>query len=64
MARRFGETFPVRMSPDTNARIKRVAKAVGLSKSDVLRMAMAHGLPLVEAGKLSLTSHTESPSAN
>ena len=58
MARRFGETFPVRISPDTNNRVRRIAKAVGLSKSDVLRMAMAHGLPLVEAGQLSLTPET------
>ncbi len=50
--KRFGETLPVRLSKPVDDKLKRIAKHTGLSKSDVLRMAVNHGLPALESGKL------------
>lgn len=50
--KRFGETLPVRISKSVDDKLKRIAKHTGLSKSDVLRMAVNHGLPAVEAGRI------------
>jgi predicted DNA-binding protein len=52
--KRFGETLPVRLSKAVDDKLKRIAKHTGLSKSDVLRMAVNHGLPAVEAGKMAI----------
>lgn len=51
--KRFGETLPVRISKTVNDKLKRIAKNTGLSKSDVMRMAINHGLPAMEAGRMS-----------
>jgi len=50
--KRFGETLPVRISKSVDDKLKLIAKRSGLSKSDVLRMAVNHGLPAVEAGRI------------
>ena len=52
--RRFGKVLPVRLTDDTNRRLKRIADHAGLTKSDALRMAINHGLPNLEAGHLKL----------
>ncbi len=49
---RLKETLPVRLSTDVDSRLKRIAMAVGISKSDALRMAISHGLPELEAGRI------------
>lgn len=54
MKRRFGETLPVRLPNETDARLRRIAKATGLNKSDVMRIALAHGLPRIEAGEIAI----------
>lgn len=51
--KRFGETLPVRISKVVDDKLKRIAKTTGLSKSDVMRMAINHGLPAMEAGRMS-----------
>lgn len=50
--KRFGETLPVRISKSVDDKLKLIAKRTGLSKSDVLRMAVNHGLPAVDAGRI------------
>jgi predicted DNA-binding protein len=50
--KRFGETLPVRIPEAVNARLKVIAKQTGLSRSDIMRLAIAHGLPSVEANRL------------
>jgi predicted DNA-binding protein len=50
--KRFGETLPVRISKSVDDKLKLIAKRTGLSKSDVLRMAVNHGLPAVDAGRM------------
>lgn len=50
--KRFGETLPVRISKSVDDKLKRIAQHTGLSKSDVIRMAVNHGLPAVESGRL------------
>lgn len=50
--RRFGETLPLRLSTETESKVAQITQRVGLTKSDVVRMAITHGLPLVEAGRL------------
>lgn len=50
--KRFGETLPVRLAKPVDDKLKRLAKHHGLSKSDVLRMAINHGLPALESGKM------------
>jgi predicted DNA-binding protein len=57
--KRFGNVLPVRLPADTDKRLKRIAKAVGISKSDALRMAINHGLPNLEAGRISLQTEVE-----
>lgn len=54
MKRRFGETLPVRLPNSTDSRLRRIAEATGLNKSDIMRIALAHGLPLIEAGQLAV----------
>jgi len=51
-AKRFGDVLPVRLPESVSARLKKIAKASGLSKSDALRMAIAHGLPDLERGRI------------
>jgi predicted DNA-binding protein len=53
--KRFGETIPVRIPGALDRRLKNISKVTGLSKSDVTRMAINHGLPELEAGRLHLT---------
>ena len=53
--KRLGKTLPVRLQDDTDDRLKRIALSVGVTKSDALRMALAHGIPLLEAGRLKIT---------
>ena len=36
-----------------------IARVAGISKSDAIRMAIAHGLPDLEAGRIRLDSITE-----
>jgi len=50
--KRFGETLPVRISKSVDDKLKLIARKTGLTKSDVLRMAVNHGLPSVEAGRI------------
>ncbi|MFY8215607.1 MAG: hypothetical protein ACOVMP_03295 [Chthoniobacterales bacterium] len=53
--KRLGETLPVRLPDETEKRLLLIAKITGLSKSDVMRMAINHGLPQLEAGKLAFS---------
>ena len=46
------ETLPVRISNRTAARLKYVSRKTGLSRSDLVRMAIEHGLPALERGEL------------
>jgi predicted transcriptional regulator len=46
--------LPVRLPDSLNARLKLIAVAASISKSDALRMAIAHGLPSLEAGHIRL----------
>ena len=48
----LGETLPLRITEQTDTRLSLSARKTGLNKSTVMRMAINHGLPLVEAGKL------------
>lgn len=50
-SKRFGNVLPVRLPKDVDHRIKLVATAAGVSKSAVMRMAIAYGLPNLEGGK-------------
>ncbi|HYE30968.1 MAG TPA: hypothetical protein VEH27_06060 [Methylomirabilota bacterium] len=50
--KRFGDVLPVRLPETVNKRLVKVARAAGISKSDALRLAIAHGLPDLEAGRL------------
>jgi predicted DNA-binding protein len=52
--KRLGETLPVRIHPDIDSRLRLIASISGLTRSDVLRMAIRHGLPAIESGKLPL----------
>jgi len=51
---RLNETLPVRLQTEVDLRLKRIAAAAGITKSDALRMAINHGLPHLEAGRISL----------
>ena len=51
---RLNETLPVRLQTEVDRRLKKVAEAAGISKSAALRMAINHGLPQLEAGRISL----------
>ncbi|MCW5560020.1 MAG: ribbon-helix-helix protein, CopG family, partial [Verrucomicrobiae bacterium] len=57
----FGETLPVRLTAETNVRLKRIAKATGLNRSDVMRIALAHGLPRIEAGEITIRQDEAMP---
>ena len=50
--KRFGNVLPVRLPTVVDMKLKKIAKAAGISKSDALRMAIAHGLPDLEAGRI------------
>lgn len=52
--RKLGETLPVRLPEDVDRRLRLVAGSACLTVSDALRMAVAHGLPALEAGKIAL----------
>lgn len=54
--KRLCETLPVRLPVEVDKRIRKVAEAAGLSRSDALRMAINHGLPEIEAGRLNLNN--------
>lgn len=54
--RRYGEVLPVRLSETIDTRLKDIADATGLTKSAALRLAIAHGLPELEAGRINLVS--------
>lgn len=54
--KRFGQTLPVRLTKSVDDKLKKIAKHHGLSKSDVLRMAINHGLPAMEAGRLTIAA--------
>jgi predicted DNA-binding protein len=51
-AKRFNETLPIRVEISVDRRVSLVARATGLTKSDIIRIAIKSGLPLLEAGKL------------
>jgi len=57
--KRFGNVLPVRLSITVDRRLKVIARVAGISKSDAIRMAIAHGLPDLEAGRIRLDSITE-----
>ena len=59
MKRRFGNVLPVRLPGDVDDRLRLVAAAAGISKSDAMRMAIAHGLPNLEAGRIRLKLDTK-----
>lgn len=50
-SKRLGETLPIRISPAADAKIKLIATLHGFTKSDVVRMAINHGLPALESGR-------------
>lgn len=51
--KRFGKVLPVRLTEDVDRKLKRFARAAGITKSDALRLAINHGLPDLEAGRIS-----------
>ncbi len=51
-ARRFGDTLPIRITTEVDRRLSQIRRATGLTKSDIARMAIAHGLPELEAGRI------------
>jgi predicted DNA-binding protein len=57
--RRFGNVLPVRLTSEVDRKLKLVAKAAGITKSDALRMAINNGLPELEAGRLNLKAIEE-----
>lgn len=50
--KRFGDTLPVRIAVDVNRQLARIASSVGISKSDVVRIAINIGLPALERGEI------------
>lgn len=50
--KRYGNTLPLRIAPQSAARIKKLSDNTKLSASDIARMAINHGLPLLERGEL------------
>jgi predicted DNA-binding protein len=50
--KRLGETLPVRLPTEIDERIQKIAAATVLTKSAIIRMAVNHGLPEIEAGRL------------
>lgn len=52
--KRFGNVLPVRLPLEINTRLSLIAKVVGITKSDALRMAINHGLPRLERGELAI----------
>lgn len=57
--RRFGNVLPVRLPAEVDRKLKQVARAAGISKSDALRMAINNGLPALEEGRITLGEHVE-----
>ena len=57
--KRFGNVLPVRLPYEVDKRLKHIARAAGLTKSDALRMAIAHGLPSLELGRIRLSPATQ-----
>ena len=53
-ASRFGSVLPVRLTPEVKAKLLAIAKAAGITSSDALRMAVNHGIPTLESGRLPL----------
>ena len=51
--KRFGKVLPVRLTEDVDRKLKSFARLTGVTKSDALRMAINHGLPDLEAGRIS-----------
>jgi predicted DNA-binding protein len=58
---RLRNTLPVRMPEDLFERIAGVARATGLTRSDVLRMAVRSGIGEIEAGKIRATPDAAAP---
>lgn len=52
--RRFGNVLPVRLTTEVDGKLKLIAKAAGITKSDALRMAISNGLPDLEAGRINV----------
>lgn len=50
--KRFGNVLPVRLPVAVDLKLKKIARAAGISKSDAIRMAIAHGLPALESGMI------------
>jgi predicted transcriptional regulator len=59
--KRFGSVLPVRLSNDVERKLCLVAEAAGVSKSDVMRMAISYGLPSLEAGRFKLNFDEVAP---
>jgi len=53
--KRLSETLPVRLQADVDRRLRLIAQKTGLTKSDALRMAINHGLPQLEQGRVHIT---------
>lgn len=52
--RRYGNVLPVRLPVEIDRKLKRIARAAGITKSDAMRMAINNGLPDLESGKITL----------
>lgn len=52
--KRFGKVLPVRLSKELDTKVRLVARSAGISRSDVMRMAISYGLPSLEAGRFKL----------
>jgi predicted DNA-binding protein len=46
--------LPVRLPEAVDSRLKLIARAASITKSDALRLAVAHGLPSLESGQIHL----------
>lgn len=44
------KNYSIRFSADERASLEKVAKAAGVTPSDVIRMCVKHGLPVVQHG--------------
>ena len=60
---RLQETLPVRLPRDVRDKIRIISVRTGLTSSAVMRMAINHGLPELEAGRLKLSDSATQPLA-
>ena len=48
-------TLPVRLDAEVQGKLDLIAKQTSLTRSAVMRLAINHGLPMLEAGRIKIT---------